>query len=174
MTVRWLGRQRLGRAWLLADPAAFRVEPFSGRRPAHRGSRRTAPRRHPHPCPGHRGVQPLPRRPVAARMPPPRPGSWRVTHVPLTVAHAGCGLMGLILAHSWCASASRWIVRRCPPRRREPGDPARASGPAPAPTPADPRPPRRTARRAPPRDPSLDQACQPTLVMSCRARARHT
>src|SRR5215207_9027349 len=53
--------------------------------------------------------------------------------------------MGLMLAHSWCASASRWIVRRCPPRRREPGDSARASGPAPAPTPADPRPPRRTA-----------------------------
>ena len=110
----------------------------------------------------------------------PRPCLTRLTTErgtstsPAEPAHAGRGLMGLMLAHSWWASASRWMVRRCPPRRREPGDAARASGPAPAPTPADPRPPRRTACRALPPDPSLDQPCRPTLVMSCCARTRHT
>src|SRR6266545_2626947 len=45
---------------------------------------------------------------------------------------------------------------------------------------AHPRPLRQTRallavpRRAPPPDPSLDQPCRAILVMSCRARTRHT
>jgi hypothetical protein len=70
-----------------------------------------------------------------------------------------------MLAYSWCASASRWdgsaMLAASSRTRRQ----ARASGPARAPTPADPRHPRRTARRALPPDPSLDQPCRPTLVM---------
>jgi len=62
--------------------------------------------------------------------------------------------------------ARRVVVNQATPARaRRSRTRAHSGGPA---------PPRRTARRAPPPDPSLDQPCRPTLVMSCRFRTRHT